>query len=71
MASSCSGGETSRGQHGLAVGFLNAEHDIAAAQVPEIIRKRTDRTHNGRGVPSLFEFKALTFHGVSVEEFWE
>ena len=65
------GGEPSRGQHGLTVGFLDAEHDVAAPQIAEIIRKRTDRMHHGRRIPAFFEFKPLPFHGVSVQEFWE
>jgi biopolymer transport protein ExbB len=65
------GGETRWRQHGLAVSFLNAQHDVASTQVPEIIGKRTDRMHDSSGVPSLFEFEPLPFHGVSMEECWE
>ncbi len=55
-------------QYGATVFFLNADQDIASAQVVYIVGESTKRVQDGFRVPARLEFEALPFDGFAVEE---
>jgi hypothetical protein len=48
--------------------FGDADDEVAATPVVEVVGERTERVEHGFRVPSLLEFKPLPFDHLAVEQ---
>ena len=67
--------ETRRRQRGPAIGFLHAEHDVAAVQALQVVRERANVFQNlragGLGIPTRLELDANGLHHAAVQKIVE
>jgi hypothetical protein len=61
--------EACRWQNGTAMLLFNADNDVAASPVMDIIGKRAHGMHDIFRVPALLEFKTLPFNDLPIDQF--
>ena len=63
--------QTRQWKYGLPVIFSDADEDVAAVQVMEVIGKSTERVQYSRWVPSLLELEPLGLDGARVQDIFD